>query len=208
MTIVMTFFRTALAVALLACAAQTGSSHAADITGEARAFVGSLGEQAIATAANKVTPADEREQRFKALFLEGFDVPTIGRFVLGSYWRQASEEQKTEFLALFEAMVIKTYSARFSEYAGETFTVSGARNEGDDHAVVQTQIVRPTGGAPIFIDWRILKPQGKLKIVDVIVEGVSMSVTQQQEFGSLIQRQGGQVSSLIDVLRQRYGKAG
>ncbi len=59
------------------------------------------------------------------------------------------------------------------------------------------------GAQPLKIDWRVLKPQGSLKIVDVIIEGVSMSLTQQQEFGAVIQRNGGQLESLLATMRAR-----
>ena len=57
------------------------------------------------------------------------------------------------------------------------------------------------------VDWRV-RPRGDgLKVIDVAVEGVSMSVTQRSEFSSVIQRGGGQIESLLQTLRQRVGSA-
>ncbi|MEJ0069691.1 MAG: ABC transporter substrate-binding protein [Pseudomonadota bacterium] len=124
------------------------------------------------------------------------------RFVLGRYWRTATDPQKAEFLKLFEDMIVKTYNSRFTEYKGELFSVTGTRVDGDS-AMVTTNVVQPNGRQAVKVDWRVLKPQGKLKIVDVIIEGVSMSVTQQQEFGSVIQRSGGQIDGLLSTMRER-----
>jgi phospholipid transport system substrate-binding protein len=182
---------------------------AQDISAEAGQFVADLGDKAIAAISSKSMDATQRQQTFRQLFLQGFDVQAIGRFVLGRYWRTTTDAEKDEFMRLFEDMVVNTYATRFSDYAGETFKpgetfrILTKRSEGDNHAIVTTEIIRPTGGAPIHVDWRVLKPQGQLKIVDVLIEGVSMSVTQQQEFASVIQRSGGQVEGLLTLLRER-----
>lgn len=182
-----------------------GAAFAADISSESKAFVESLGRECIAAITNQAIPEADRLSKFRELLLAGFDVPAIGRFVLGRYWRTATDAQKQEFLKLFESMILKTYADRFKDYGGEQFTVIGSRSEGDDHAMVQSKIIRPKGGEPINIDWRVLKPKGTLKIVDVIVEGVSMSSTQQEDYASAIQRGGGDLEPFLVELRQRYG---
>ncbi len=41
------------------------------------------------------------------------------------------------------------------------------------------------------------KKDGRYRVVDVSVEGVSMAVTQRSEFSSVIQRGGGEVAVLL-----------
>ena len=183
-----------------------GVARADDFAKDAGAFVQSLGDQAIKIITDTSLNPVDREARFHEMFVGSFDVPAIGRFVLGRYWRTASDAQKTEFLKLFEDMIVKTYNNRFKDYKGEQFTVAATRVDGDS-AMVTTNVSQPKGGPPIKVDWRVLKPQGKLKIVDVVIEGVSMSVTQQQEFGSVIQRNGGQIDGLLSTMRERVQQA-
>jgi phospholipid transport system substrate-binding protein len=170
------------------------------------AFVSDLGARAINVLTSKQSEAD-RETEFRKLFDEGFDLQAIGRFVLGPYWRTATEAQRAEFLKLFETYVIHSYAVRFGEYSGQQLNVQGARAQGDDAAVVQSQIVQPQGAPPIKVDWQLSKgPQG-YKLTDVNVEGVSMAVTQRQEFASIIQRNGGQIDALLKLLREKTGQA-
>ena len=176
------------------------SVAAQDISREASTFVRSVDDRAIAIVGQNLDTGD-REQRFRDMFVASFDVPGIGRFVLGRYWRTATDAQKTEFLSLFEDMIVKTYSNRFTIYKGEQFTITGARPDGDSAVVGST--FAQSNGPPVRVDWRVLKTEGALKIVDVMVEGVSMSVTQQQEFGSVIQRNGGQIDGLLETMRER-----
>jgi len=192
----------ALFAALLGAAVAPRPAAAQDFAKDASGFVQALGDQAIQIITDKALDVSGREQRFHAMFVDSFDVPAIGRFVLGRYWRTATDAQKAEFLKLFEDMIVKTYNSRFSEYKGEQFVVTGVRADGDS-AMVSTDVAQPNGRPPIKVEWRVIPEQGKPKIVDVVIEGVSMSLTQQQEFGSVIQRNGGQVDGLISTMRER-----
>jgi phospholipid transport system substrate-binding protein len=194
-------------VALVACVTMAAplSATAQDISGEASTFVQALGNQTLQVVTDKSLTSADREQRFHDIFAASFDVPAIASFVLGRYRRTATDEQKAEFETLFESMIVRTYVNRFSQYKGEPFVVVASRKEeGENHAIVTTSIAQSGGAAQAFkIDWRVLKPQGTLKIVDVIVEGVSMSLTQQQEFSAVIQRNGGQLEGLLASMRTR-----
>ncbi|WP_247887142.1 ABC transporter substrate-binding protein [Azospirillum sp. SYSU D00513] len=194
--------------ALLAVSSRVASPAFAQTAGQgAGAFIERLGNQAIATFANKSTPKDQAQARFRELLNEGFDVPYIGRWVLGRYWNQATPQQQEEYLTLFERMVVDTYANRFVEYSGETFKVVNTRSAGEADSMVTTQIVRPSG-PPINVDWRVRQRGDSYKIIDVMVEGVSMGVTQRQEFASVIEQNGGRIDGLIRALRQRTARAG
>ncbi|MFC7333521.1 MlaC/ttg2D family ABC transporter substrate-binding protein [Rhodocista pekingensis] len=165
-------------------------------------FVESLGDRAIAVLADpKVTDAQAVEE-FRRLLNENFDVTTIGRFVLGRYWNTASEAQRQEYMKLFERMIVEVYAQRFNQYAGETFEVTGSRADGTKDAIVSSQVLRPNG-PPVKVDWRVRARDGGYRIVDVVVEGVSMSVTQRSEFASVIESNGGNIDALLDALRKR-----
>jgi phospholipid transport system substrate-binding protein len=104
---------------------------------------------------------------------------------------------------LFEALVIKTYSDRFALYTGEGFRVSGLRPETEKDTVVTSEITHPDGSEPTEVDWRVRNKGGHLGIIDVVIEGVSLSVTQRQEYASIIQRDGGKLDGLLTLMRQQ-----
>jgi phospholipid transport system substrate-binding protein len=187
-----------LAVAIVAAPAP---SRAAD---DAAGFISDLGQRTVQILAAKA-PESERESTFRALFNEGFDVPAISRFVLGTYWRTASEEQRRAFIALFESYVVHSYAVRFNEYSGQQLKVTAARAEGDDSALVQSIILQPSGAPPLRVDWRVSRTDKGFKINDIVVEGISMAVTQRQEFASVIQRNGGTIDGLLKLLREKTG---
>jgi len=204
--VVMTRFGAPIVAVLLAVATIAASEQlrAAD---DAAGFISDLGQRTVQILAAKA-PENEREAKCRAIFEEGFDIPTISRFVLGGYWRTASEAQRQDFTALFETYVIRAYAVRFNDYGGEQLKVTAARTEDEDNSMVQSVIARPSGAPPIKVDWRVNKTAKGFKITDVVVEGVSMAVTQRQEFASVIQRNGGQIDALLKLLREKTGQGG
>jgi len=115
------------------------------------------------------------------------------------YWRTATAGEKKEYQALFEKMVVEVYSRRFGEYEGQVLEVRSSRKDSERDVTVQSFIV-PDSGPEIQVDWRVRKKDGRYRVIDVVVEGVSMALTQRSEFASVIQRGGGQVSVLLEHL--------
>lgn len=165
-------------------------------------LVEQLGDKAIRQLTGNVS-RPEREARFQNLLTAGFDIKAIGRFTLGRYWHQATPAQQQEYLRLFEKFIVQAYAARFAEYSGEQFRVVGERPDGEV-TLVQSEVFKP-GAQPAKVDWRVNSSTGQARIVDVIVEGVSMAVTQRSEFAAVIQRSGGSIDGLITALRQKTG---
>jgi len=196
----------ALGAVLLAALSVT-PARAAD---EPSAFIQNLGDQAIQILQNKQLSQKEREAQFNKLFTEGFDVAEIGRFVLGRYWNDASPTQQQDYQKLFATYVVAVYANRFSQYSGEKFVVSGSQPT-PDGASVASQIIRPNGGPPINIVWKIAKEASGYKIRDVVAENLSMTVTQRAEFASVVERGGGGaigIDALNNTLKQKIAANG
>jgi phospholipid transport system substrate-binding protein len=184
---------------LIASASATAATNA--IAADPNVFMNELWGQTIEVLSNKV-PRAERLMRFRQLFQADFDGPGIARFVLGRYWRSASEQEQQEYLKLFEDYVVLVYGTRLSKFNGETFKLLGSRTD-ESGTIVSTDIISPSGEAPIKVDWQLIADHGSFKINDVIIEGISMLATQRSEFASVIQRHGGQVGGLLELMRER-----
>jgi phospholipid transport system substrate-binding protein len=195
--------RSLLTAAFIVLAGALAPAIPAAAAADPAAVVSNLGSRALEVL-GKNAPQSQRVARFRELLREDFDVPEISRFVLGRYWNVATEEQRAEFVKLFEEYIALAYSTRLAEYTGETFKVTGSRPDAGG-AIVSSQIVRPAGAAPVKVDWRLTGRNGAYKISDVSVDGISMAVTQRSEFASVIQHNGGQVQGLITMLREKTG---
>ena len=175
-------------------------------TKDAELFISNLANEALKDLSDKL-PEPELEKRFQALLDKNFDMPRISRFVLGRYWNGATDQEKQDFLKLFEAYVVRAYSIRFSEYSGETVKVTGSRSESPENTVVASQIVQPDGAPPVKVDWIVRKNSDEFRIADVSVDGVSMVLTQKQEFAAVIERSGGGVTALNKAIQDKISNA-
>jgi phospholipid transport system substrate-binding protein len=183
-------------------AAATPAAAAAE---DAAGFMNQLLSRAI-DVLNGKAPLAERREQFRQLFHADFDGPGIARFVLGRYWRQASASERQEFLKLFEDYVVAVYTARLSDFSGETFRVRGSRAD-QDTVIVSTDIFGPRSTAPLKVDWRLVGDNGAYKITDVVVAGISLMVTERSEFAAVIARHGGQVDRLLALMREKTATA-
>lgn len=172
-----------------------------DVSVGAKDFIDRVAKRGIGFLDNPDLSDAQRKKEFSKLLRDSFDMNTIGRFALGKHWRTASEAQRKEYLKLFKNMVVEVYSERFKEYDGQVLEVVKARPEGKADAIVTSKILPNGGGSEVQIDWRVRHKNGGYKIVDVVVAGVSMALTQRSDFASVIQRGGGDISVLLDHLR-------
>lgn len=187
----------ALCVTLVLTQAQAGKAD-----DPASSFVQTMGNKALTSLTAKDISESARAQRVRALLRENFDIKTIARFVMGPAWKDATDAQKAQYMDLFEDMIVDTYSHRFAEYSGQSFEVTGAQQISDKDSLVKSKIIQK-GGPPVVVDWRV-RNKGGMKVVDVVVEDISMSMTQRSDFTSVIQSGG--VDGLIKSLKQRTGK--
>lgn len=213
MNICRTVFASVFVFALALGGAPTSVSHAkaesaaeANATTTAQAFIEGLAQEAVAALTTEGVSHDDRILRFTDLLDANFDVETIGKWVLGRYWRGASPEEKAEYLKLFREYIVITYVERFDQYSGERLKVIKSVSEPGEDALVFSEIRRPTGGEPIRVDWRVRAEADVYKILDVYVEGISMSQTQRKEFTSVIRANGGTVAGLNNALRTLIAK--
>ena len=190
-----------LVVAVFAFVAAPAS--AVDLVQNARAFIETLAGDAVQALTSGEVTRPERIRRFRVLFNGRFAVPGIGRFVLGRYWRKASEAEREEYLDLFEDLMVVKYVDRFARYSGEPLEVIKTLALNETTVTVYARIVTPADKPSVRVDWRVASRDGETKVVDVVVEGTSMSNTLRSEFASIVRRQGGSVAGLIEVLRKK-----
>ena len=166
-------------------------------------FVSKLGESAIELLVDESRSREARVKEFYSLLEEGFDLPLIGRFVLGVHWRQSSTEQRAEYTELFQQYLINTYASRLGRYGGETLRIKGERADGNGKDTIVSSEILQQKGPTIKLDWRVRRTAGVHKVVDIIVEGISLVITQRDEFASVIRREGAGVEGLLAQLRGR-----
>lgn len=176
-----------------------GAAQAGDV--EPDRFLQEFGNGAIEVIGNKELAPEERRTAFSGLLAEGFYMDRIAKLALGQHWRSASEDERKSYSRAFKSYVVATYDRRLSGYSGQKLSVKGWRPVKKD-ALVESEI--EGDGQRARIEWRLTETDQGWRILDIVVEGVSMLVTQRNEFSAIIEREGS-VAALIDHLERAGG---
>ncbi|WP_425403333.1 MlaC/ttg2D family ABC transporter substrate-binding protein [Hwanghaeella sp.] len=177
------------------------------IAGESpEAFISRLAAGAIQHLTSPDLAPDERQARFRTMLKDGFDLENVSNFLLGPFRRKASQDEIDDFRRVLEDNVVVTYAWRFSGYNGQKFNVGAVRDGHRGQKIVSSTLAQKDGGPPIMIDWKLTPHKDSWRIFDIMVEGLSMLVTQRDEYAAVIRRNDGKVSALIDAIKAQNEK--
>ncbi len=167
-------------------------------------FLGSLQDRAIAQLGDNSVSEDEKEARFRELFNESFAVPIIGRFVVGRYWRGASEEDRAAFLKVFEDVIVQRFLPLLTRNTDKRLEIGNVTPETKkpNEAKIDTVFPRPEG-EPYKVRWHVRETDVGYKILDIWAEGVSMAITLRSEYTTVIKSGGGKLSALTAALQEK-----
>jgi phospholipid transport system substrate-binding protein len=163
-----------------------------------------MAQEAMAVLSDASLSEDQRAEKLRHMMAQDIDIPPIARFVLGRYWRGATERQREVYVAAYSDYILSTYAAKIGGggAAVDRFDVIRTQVHGTKDFLVHCVVGR-AGGEPLRVVWRLRQRDGRYRIIDLMVGGVSLVQTQRQEFVSFIRANGGSVDKLIAELRQR-----
>lgn len=138
------------------------------------------------------------------IILPHLDFETFSRLTLGKYWRTATPDQRAAFTKEFQNLLLRSYATSLNTYSGERIEQLGERDEGNGRVLVLTQLIRAQG-APVTVNYRLLRKDEHWKIYDVVIEGISMVINYRTSFGSEIRRDG--LDALIKHMADHKAKA-
>jgi phospholipid transport system substrate-binding protein len=170
---------------------------------QAEQFVAVQAQRIVSILDDHTTSPGDRTRAFRAVVDQIADVPRITTFVLGKYARTITPAQMQRFAPVFRAYEQSVYETQLSNFNGKTVKVTGSvvRKPGD--VIVNTIIGGPGYKQPLAVSWRVLGGGGSWKVVDVQASGVWLAITQQQDFVSTIDNNGGNIDALISQLQRQ-----
>lgn len=199
-----------LAIALVLLSAGAAAlARAHDHQAEARALVRKMGETVVAVLGERGLDRPEREARFRAMYRTHFDHAAIGAWAVGRSWRAATPDERREYLAVLEDYIVKLYVAQLVRYQGERILILGSE-ERDGIVVVTSLVIHPDPRTPRDIEmiWHFGLADGRLLVRDVVIDKISLALTERRAFAAWLKDRDGTVKSLIGVLREKIAHAG
>jgi phospholipid transport system substrate-binding protein len=132
---------------------------------------------------------------FEKLFNTYGDVPIIARSALGVAWRSASASQQKRYVKAFSGYMARKWGKRFREFEGGQIVVKGSKKTKRGFLVNSTAILK--GQAPFSVDWQVSDRSGKNLMFDLLIEGISLLVTERTEITAMLDARKGNVDTLI-----------
>jgi phospholipid transport system substrate-binding protein len=148
--------------------------------------------------------AQERRQRIWEEISVVFDFEEISKRALGRHWRKRSPEEKKEFVDLFSYILQDSYIGKVDAYSDEEIVFLGEKKD-SDYAIVQTKVITKTG-TEIPVDYRLYNKQGKWRVYDVVIEGVSLVNNYRTQFNNILVRSS--YEKLIQRMKQKKEERG
>lgn len=171
------------------------AARAAVSPSDAEAFVAQLVDDLI-DILSRATAQDTRVEEFLALFRRTTALAEIGRFTMGRNWREMTDAQREAFIEAFERYAARAYTNRLGDYNGQTVTITGSQDVGRRGVLVRS-VLRSPGEQPFEVEWLVNEKDGQPILVDIVAEGVSLSITQREEFSGMVERRGGDIDRFI-----------
>ena len=163
-------------------------------------FVTSFAASAISILSNDTISDAERTSSFTELVMSSIDLNLISKFVLSKAWKNASDEQKENYLIAFKDYFVSSYANKLDQYTGEKVDVIGSQEAGK-YVIVESNIVREgTDTLKINLKWRLLNKNNQIKIIDLNIEGISLVIAQREEFQSFLANNDYDLDKLIEKI--------
>ncbi len=104
------------------------------------------------------------------------DLDSMGKLILGKYWKRASAEQRTSFVVEFKDMLIRTYAKSLVDYGHAKVNVLPARDQEErKYYTVKTELSVGSGKTPLQVAYIFRKnKQTEWKVFDLAVDGLSL----------------------------------
>ena len=194
----MTKFRFHIYILLLFCSFNF-TAHSSNFLEEEN-FVTSFADSAISILSNDTISDSERTSSFTELVMSSIDLNLISKFVLSKAWKNASDEQKENYLIAFKDYFVSSYANKLDQYTGEKVDVIGSQEAGK-YVIVESNIIREgTDTLKINLKWRLLNKDNQIKIIDLNIEGISLVIAQREEFQSFLANNDYDLDKLIEKI--------
>ncbi|MGL5343786.1 MAG: phospholipid-binding protein MlaC [Plesiomonas sp.] len=189
---------------MLALLVITPWAHAAD-TSNPYVLMNQVADQLFTDLKNKQPQIKQNPNMLKDIvrkeLMPYVHVRYAGSLVLGRYFKEATEAQRTAYFAAFDQYLVQAYAQVLTLYSGQNLNIEKEKPLGDSNIVsIRVDVLEP-GKTPTRLDfkWRKNSKTGEWQAYDMIAEGISMISTKQNEWAGVL-RSGG-IDALTKVLK-------
>ena len=155
-------------------------------------FVHGMAQMTLAILQDQKKSFADRKIVLRQAFAAVVDIDWIAKFVLGRAWLTASDIQKAHYTELYHTFLTESYVSNFAENPDKRIKdikILGIQDAENNDFIVSTNALMADMDE-LRADYRVSDHEGKYKIVDIIIENVSLLSTHRSQFGALAANQG------------------
>ncbi len=138
-------------------------------------------------------------EKIKTLSESLFDFEELSKRSLSQNWKRFSEAQQKEFVSLYKSLLQNTYSDRIASYTDEKILFGKETTLSEKTVEVQTTLETKSNDIPI--NYRLIQNNGKWKVYDVVIEGVSLINNYRTQFREILRNNPPE--TLLETLRKK-----
>lgn len=156
------------------------------------AFVRRITGEVLSVVHNPSSTLSAKKARLEQTFLQVVDLGWIAQFVIGKSWDSATVQQRNQYVSLYGKYLTGMYLAGLDEQSQDNLRdikILGMEDTFEDAFLVHTQMVMAQGNN-VAVDYMVREENGQDKIVDIVLEGVSMLRSHRSELGGLASTKG------------------
>ena len=170
------------------------------------AFARNFATTVLAILHNKEKSYADRKNTLRRSFVASLDIDWMAKFVIGKYWRVATPEQREEYSGLYQKYLTELYVKNFAENPNKgiyAINVLGVKDSVDDEFTVNSTMTL-TNKQTMHVDYLVKQEGTKYKVIDIVIENVSLIHSHRAEFTELAAQEGvdGVNHHLKDLLDQ------
>jgi phospholipid transport system substrate-binding protein len=176
---------------------------AASTSDQPQVIVRQVTDRVIEILQQKDLPNNEKRAKIELIVMEYVDFETLSKLVIARNWSKFSPEQQQEFMTQFQEHLARTYGRRLDDYRNEKVVITGEHEEARGDRTVNTKV--PRGETDILVDYRLRQKDGSWKMIDIVIEGVSLVANFRSQFQGIVSSGGPE--KLIQLLREKNARA-
>lgn len=184
-----------LALALLA-----GAALATPQTDARAAMQGTIDEVLAILRAPGDEDTKSRRTKIEGIAKQRFDFATMSKLVLKRDWKRFSPPEQKSFVGEFTNYLAASYGTRIARYGREDVATLGERAEVNGDVSVLT-VIKGGDFDGATVDYRMRLIAGKWRVIDVVIEGVSLVANFRSQFADVIAKGGPQ--ELLKRLKEK-----
>ncbi len=135
----------------------------------------------VVDVAKKSSDSETLASGVRPILLKTISFDAMTRRAVGPGWRQFTEPERKEAIALFTTLIIRNYSAKFTPGELPDVVYKAATETAPGRVEVATTTLYK--GSRYEVVYRLEQPDGKgWRVTDVVIEGVSMIANYRGQF--------------------------